>query len=106
MCQNAASGEYKSAKCAIRSLSQQHHVPPLFGKDAELGFWTDVKNALDDTRKFNTLDQRLGGGSTTPLYRAVQRLAMETMDRLNVPIPAAEAIESEVPVNSLATQSW
>jgi hypothetical protein len=50
MCQNRASGEYKSARNMLRGLAAKRHVPQLFAKEAELGFWTEVKNALDDTR--------------------------------------------------------
>ena len=48
----------------------------IFPKEAELSFWTDVKNALDDKEQFNTLAKKLGGSSTTPLYEAARlRLA-------------------------------
>jgi hypothetical protein len=48
----------------------------------------------------------LGGSSTTPLYKAVQKLAKETVARLHMVIPPEEAIEAEEPVNAVATQNW
>jgi cellulose biosynthesis protein BcsQ len=106
MCQNRASGEYKSSRHVLRSLAEKRYIPPLFPKEAELCFWTEVKNALDDTRTFNTLDQKLGGSSTTPLYQAVSKLARETVRLLDMVIPVSEAIDADELVNALATTAW
>jgi hypothetical protein len=77
-----------------------------FSKDAELSFWNEAKNSLDDTRNFNTLEQKLGGSSTAPLYQAVHCLAKETAERLKMVAPAQEAIEAKELVNGVVTQNW
>jgi hypothetical protein len=106
MCQNRTSGEYRSARNMLRTLAANHYVPQLFSRDAELSFWTEVKNALDDTERFTTIGKKLGGSTTTPLYEAVQKLARETLERLHMAVPVEEAIAAEEPVNPVVTQSW
>jgi cellulose biosynthesis protein BcsQ len=106
MCQNKSSGEYKSARSTLRSLAEKRHVPKLYSAEAELSFWTEVKNALDDTDHCTTLTKKLGESTTAPLYKAVQKLARETLDRLHLPVPAEEAIEANEPVNEVVTQNW
>ncbi|MFO0811443.1 MAG: ParA family protein [Gemmataceae bacterium] len=107
MCQNRGGDEYKFARNMLQALAAKHRVPPLFAKEAELSFWTDVKNALDDTRKkVSTLEMKLGGKSTAPLFQAMQKLARETLKRLQMAIPAQESIEADELVNAVVTQHW
>jgi chromosome partitioning protein len=105
MCQMRSSNEYKSARNALVIQAKARRVPQLFPQDAELLFWTEVKNALDDTRKYNTLDQKLAG-TTSPLYKAMQKLTKETLTRLKIPVASEADIEAAAPVNDLVTQNW
>lgn len=104
LCQQRGGGEYRKARNALQDQAKHRKIPPLFSADAELLFWTDVKNALDDNCRYTTLEQKLGGG-TTPLYTAMKKLARETMEKLRM-TPPAEDLETTEPVNALVTESW
>jgi cellulose biosynthesis protein BcsQ len=105
MCQNRTSKEYQVARRILEKSAQRNCIPKLFSKEAELSFWTDAKNALDETWQAKTIVEKFGKSTTNPLYKAVRNLAKETLQRLGLPTPEGIDYEAEQ-INQLVTQNW
>jgi cellulose biosynthesis protein BcsQ len=105
MCQQGRNREYQRAKKVLTALAEKKYIPPLFSTRAELGFWTEVKTALDDLVESTTLHKKMGGREK-PLLPALEALTEETLERLRLPFAKAQRIEAERPVNATATRNW
>jgi cellulose biosynthesis protein BcsQ len=105
ICQVRNSNEYKKAKVALRACAEKRQIPKLFSADAEICHSTDAKNALDEVLRPTTLNKKFGE-TEGALFKSLRTLSREILERLHLPLPKAEEVETDEPVNALVTASY
>lgn len=96
---------YRRARRMLVALAERNFIPKLFDKDSEVGDSTDARKALDETLPANTLRQKFGDKDSA-FCRAVRRLAVEVLLRLEKSAVPAEVVSSREEVNRQVTAAW
>jgi hypothetical protein len=91
----------------LARLEERRLIPKLFRKEAEISYWVEALNALDDTLQdsYKTIDQKYGG-SAKALHEDIRHLTEEVLKRMRIPVVETADVDTAEDVNGEVTRTY